>query len=189
MVDDANRFLGRRSSREAPVLANLFIRHSEMAVRDAHMVTGFDLIGQNRTFQIHWAKRIVAFWIDLVLTLGPTWVVLFAMGVKAPEAYGIGGGVVLFVYSTIAEVVWRRTPGKLAVGLEVRAVAGHMTVAKAAVRNFPKVFWFVFPLIDTVAGMLVEGDPRQRFSDRILGTTVAQSSLIHVKVHRVEVPH
>ena len=87
------------------------------------MVTGFDLIGQNRTFQIHWAKRIVAFWIDLVLTLGPTWVVLFAMGVKAPEAYGIGGGVVLFVYSTIAEVVWRRTPGKLAVGLEVRAVA------------------------------------------------------------------
>jgi len=51
------------------------------------------------------------------------------------------------------------------------------------------VFWFVFPLIDTVAGMLVEGDPRQRFSDRILGTTVAQSSLIHVKVHRAEVPH
>ena len=152
------------------------------------MVTGFDIIGQNRTLQVHWAKRIVAFLVDLVLTLAPTFVVLFAIGSKAPEAYALWGGVALFAYSTVAEAVWRKTPGKAAAGLEVRPVAGPMTFAKATVRNLPKVFWFVFPLIDAVAGLLVEGDPRQRFSDRILGTTVAQSSLIHVRVHRVGTP-
>ena len=152
------------------------------------MVTGFDILGQNRTLQVHWAKRIAAFLVDLVVTLGPTWAVLFTLGVKAPEAYGVGGGIVLFFYSTVAEAVWRKTPGKAAAGLEVRPVAGPMTFAKAMVRNVPKLFWFVFPAIDTLAGMIVEGDPRQRFSDRILGTTVAQSSLIHVRVHRVEAP-
>ena len=152
------------------------------------MVTGFDIIGQNRTLQVHWAKRVVAFAIDLILTLGPTFVPLYLIGSRAPEAYAIWGGVALYIYSTVAEAVWRRTPGKAATGLEVRPVVGRMTLAKAMVRNVPKVFWFIFPLIDTIAGMLVEGDPRQRFSDRILGTTVAQSSLIHVRVHRVGTP-
>ncbi len=73
-------------------------------------------------------------------------------------------------------------------GLEVRPVSGPMTFAKAAVRNVPKLFWYLFPVLDTVAGLLVEGDPRQRFSDRILGTTVAQSSLIHVRLQRAEAP-
>src|SRR5712691_2725699 len=120
--------------------SNRYIRPVPLRPRDARMVTGFDLIGQNRTFQVHWAKRVAAFWIDLVFTLGPTWIVLFAIGVKAPEAYGIGGGVVLFLYSTVAEAIWRRTPGKLVVGLEVRSLTGRMTLPKAAVRNFPKVF-------------------------------------------------
>ncbi len=152
------------------------------------MVTGFDLLGENRTFQVHWAKRVAAFLIDLVLTLGPTWIVLFSLGIHSTEAYGIGGGIVLFFYSTVCEALWRRTPGKAIAGLEVRPVVGPMTFGKAMVRNIPKLFWFLFPLIDTIAGMLVEGDPRQRFSDRILGTTVAQSSLVHVKIHRVDAP-
>src|SRR5207247_1997840 len=72
--------------------------------RDALMVSGFDLIGHNRTLQIHWLKRVIAFFLDLV----------------------------------------------------------------------------------TVFGLIVEGDPRQRWSDKILGTTVAQSHLIHVRVHPLD---
>src|SRR5213593_2674570 len=103
-------------------------------------------------------------------------------------AYGVTSGLVFFAYATVAEGIWRKTVGKTIAGLEVRAVAGPMTLGKAAVRNVPKLFWFLFPLLDTIAGLLVEGDPRQRFSDRILGTTVAQSSLIHVRLHRVGAP-
>jgi len=34
----------------------------------------------------------------------------------------------------------------------------------------------------------VDGDPRQRWSDNVLGTTVAQSHLIHVREHSFETP-
>jgi len=55
------------------------------------------------------------------------------------------------------------------IGLEVRSLRGPMSLSKAAVRNFPKLFWFAFPLLDTLAGLVVDGDPRQRWSDKILG--------------------
>src|SRR3989304_6190874 len=99
----------------------LLIERLAMGARDALMVSGFDILGQNRTLQVHWTKRIVAFALDCVVVPAPVWP-------------------------------------------------------------------FLFPLLDTIAGLLVEGDPRQRFSDRILGTTVAQSSLIHVRVHRLQAP-
>ena len=153
------------------------------------MVNGFDIIGQNRTLQVHWVKRIAAFVIDCIVVLSPVWILLFVLGERRVPAYGISSGLAFFLYATVAEGTWRRTVGKTIAGLEVRAVSGPMTLGKAAVRNVPKLFWFLFPLLDTVAGLLVEGDPRQRFSDRILGTTVAQSSLIHVRLHPLETPH
>src|SRR3989304_3640352 len=128
-----------------------------MSARDALMVTGFDILGQNRTLQIHWGKRIVAFVIDCLVVLGPVWVALLFLGERRIASYGIVSGVAFFFYATIAEALWRKTVGKAIAGLEVRPVAGPV----------------------------VEGDPRQRFSDRILGTTVAQSSLIHVRLQRI----
>lgn len=147
------------------------------------MVSGFDLIGHNRTFQIHWLKRVAAFGIDLVTVFAPLWSFFYVQGVRAPWAYGVFGGLVLFVYSTALEATLRATAGKFIVGLEVRSLRGPMTWSKAAVRNFPKLFWFAFPLLDTLAGLVVDGDPRQRWSDNILGTTVAQSHLVHVRHH------
>ncbi len=157
-----------------------------MKWRDARMVNGLDLLGHNRTFQIHWTKRLVAFVIDLAAVFAPLWSFLYIEGVRRPEVYGIVGGVALFLYSTFAEAIFRRTAGKLIAGLEVRSLNGPMTLGKAAVRSVPKLFWFAFPALDTLAGLIVEGDPRQRWSDKVLGTTVAQSSLIHVRVHRLE---
>ncbi len=150
------------------------------------MVSGFDLIGHNRTFQIHWLKRVVGFLIDLVAVFAPLWSFLYIEGVRAPWAYGVFGGLALFAYSTFLEATLRATAGKFIVGLEVRSLRGPMTLSKAAVRNFPKLFWFAFPLLDTLAGLVVDGDPRQRWSDNILGTTVAQSHLVHVRVHSVD---
>ncbi|TLZ64509.1 MAG: RDD family protein [Methanobacteriota archaeon] len=166
----------------------LLIRRPGMRARDALMVNGFDIIGQNRTLQIHWGKRIAGFLVDCIVVLAPVWMLLFFLGERRVASYGVVSGIGFFAYSTVSERLWRKTVGKALAGLEVRPVAGAMTLGKAAVRNVPKLFWFLFPLLDTIAGLLVEGDPRQRFSDRILGTTVAQSSLVHVRLHRIESP-
>ena len=152
------------------------------------MVSGFDILGQNRTLQVHWAKRIAAFVVDCIVVLAPVSTVLFVLGERRVAAYGIVSGIAFWAYATASEAILRKTLGKTLAGLEVRPVSGPMTFAKAAVRNVPKLFWYLFPVLDTVAGLLVEGDPRQRFSDRILGTTVAQSSLIHVRLQRAEAP-
>ena len=156
-----------------------------MERRDALMVSGFDLLGHNRTFQVHWVKRFVAYFFDLCVVFGPLFIFLYAGGERRPVVFGLVGGVLLYLYSTAAEAVLRRTFGKFVVDLEVRSVKGPMTFAKAAVRNIPKLFWFAFPLFDTIAGLAVDGDPRQRWSDKVLGTTVAQSHLVRVRVHPV----
>ena len=152
------------------------------------MVSGFDLIGHNRTFQIHWAKRVIAYFVDLAAVFAPVWSFLYSRDIRAPWVYGILGGIVLFAYSTALEAIFRTTIGKFIVGLEVRSTRGPMTFAKAVVRNIPKLFWFAFPFLDTLAGLVVDGDPRQRWSDNVLGTTVAQSHLIHVREHSFETP-
>jgi RDD family len=157
-----------------------------MGIRDALMVSGFDLLGHNRTLQIHWLKRVTAFVLDLVTVFAPLWSFLFFEGIRAAWVYGVVGGFALFAFSTFSEAVTRTTVGKYIVGLEVRSLRGPMTLSKAAVRNFPKIFWFAFPLLDTLLGLIVDGDPRQRWSDKILGTTVAQSHLIHVRVHPLD---
>lgn len=152
------------------------------------MVSGIDILGHNRTFQVHWLKRTVGFVLDCVAVFSPVFSVLFLQGERRPEVYGILGGVALYFYSTVGEAFFRRTLGKVIMGLEVRSLRGPMTFGKAAVRNFPKLFWFAFPFLDTIAGLVVDGDPRQRWSDKVLGTTVAQSSLVHVRVHRLARP-
>lgn len=157
-----------------------------MEARDALVVSGFDLLGHNRTFQIHWLKRLLAFSIDLIGVFAPLWSLLYTQGIRSAWVYGIAGGLVLYAYSTVSEALFRTTAGKFIAGLEVRSVRGPMTLAKAAVRNIPKLFWFAFPLLDTLAGLLVDGDPRQRWSDKVLGTTVVQYHLIHVREHPIE---
>lgn len=152
------------------------------------MVSGFDLAGHNRVFQIHWIKRVVAYLIDILFVFSPSWSLLYFSGIRAAWAYGLAGGAFLYFYSVVCEALFRTTVGKYIVGLEVRPKRGPMTFAKAAVRNVPKIFWFLFPFLDTLAGFVVDGDPRQRWSDHILGTTVVQSSLVRVRVHRIDVP-
>src|SRR5712691_7676901 len=130
--------------------ADVLIARRSIGFRDALMVSGFDLLGHNRTFQVHWLKRVVAFFLDLITVFAPLWSFLYLEAVRAPWVYGVAGGVVLFAYSTFSEAITRTTVGKFIVGL------------------------------------VVDGDPRQRWSDKILGTTVAQSHLIHVRVHPIE---
>src|SRR2546427_9804747 len=128
-----------------------------MGFRDALMVSGFDLLGHNRTFQVHWLKRVVAFFLDLITVFAPLWSFLFLEGMRAPWVYGVAGGIVLYAYSTFSEAVTRTTVGKVIVGREVRSLRGPRSLSKAAGRTFPKLFWFAFPLLDTLPGLFVAG--------------------------------
>src|SRR2546423_15708083 len=157
-------------------------------IRYGRLGSGFDHIGDNRTFQVHLVKLVGAYFIDLAAVFAPLWSFLYMQGIRAPWVYGIFGGIILFVYSTFLEAIFRTTIGKFIVGLEVRSVRGPMTSLNAVVRNILKLFWFAFPLLDTLAGLVVDGDPRRRWSDNVLGTTVAQSHLIHVREHSFDAP-
>src|SRR2546426_3565509 len=128
------------------------------------MVNGFDIIGQNRTLQVHWAKRIAAFVVDCIVVLAPVWILLFLLGERRVSAYGIASGIGFFAYSTVAEAVWRKTVGKTLAGLEVRPVAGPVTLGEGPPRDIPKIFLVLFPPPHPVPGPLLGGGPPPRVS-------------------------
>ena len=141
------------------------------------MVTGLDLIGHNRPLQQHWLKRIVAFVVDAMLVLFPLWIVLELMQVRAIEVYGFASGMFFFLYSALSEGLWHRTPGKELVGLKVYSLAGNMDLHKGMVRSVAKFFWYILPPLDVLLGLATVGDPRQRLSDRITGTTIVGATV------------
>src|SRR2546428_10102613 len=97
-----------------------------MGFRDALMVSGFDLLGHNPTFQAHWLKRVVAFFLDLITVFAPLWSLLFLAGMRAPWVYGVAGGIVLYAYSTSSQAVTLTTAGQFLGGLAVRSLRALM---------------------------------------------------------------
>jgi uncharacterized RDD family membrane protein YckC len=65
------------------------------------------------------------------------------------------------------------TLGKKILGLRVQMVDGSkVTFEKAFIRNISKIYW-LFLLIDWLLGIVTPGkDQRQKYTDRIAGTTV-----------------
>src|SRR2546428_8554353 len=92
--------------------ADVLIARRPIGFRDALMVSGFDLLGHNRTFQVHWLKRVVAILLDLITVFAPLWSFLYLYGVRAAWVYGVPGGMVLSAYSTFSETVKRTSAGK-----------------------------------------------------------------------------
>src|SRR6266436_10421244 len=89
--------------------ADVLIARPPIGFRDALMVSGFDLLGHNRTFQVHWLKRVVAFFLDLITVFAPLWSFLYLEGVRQTWVYGVFGGFVLYAYSTTMEATTRCT--------------------------------------------------------------------------------
>src|SRR2546425_4626244 len=119
---------GRVCQREGARPRYVLIRRSRMGAWDALMVTGFDIIGQNRTLQIHWAKRVAAFAVDCLVVLAPVWILLFLLGERRGSVYGIGAGVAFFAYAAGTGGVWRGTIGETSAGAQGRAGGGAQTL-------------------------------------------------------------
>ncbi|MEK6988224.1 MAG: RDD family protein [Candidatus Thermoplasmatota archaeon] len=139
------------------------------------MPSAFDLIGHNQALQEHWIRRVLAIVIDAII------VSIVYLAITLPFAlfrvdfllFPFLWGILLWLYSTIFETAIGGTFGKKLVALHVVALDGVMDLPRALIRNVSKIYW-LFLLLDLLLGAATQGDPRQRYLDRIARTTVTR---------------
>ena len=147
----------------------------------------------------YWIIRWVASIIDAIIPVIVGWVIFYlviapALWTTRNEIFGFGYGasfvatplwgyllleplligLVWVLYSIILEVSWNgQSLGKKLLNLQVQMVnGGKIDFAKSFMRNISKIFWLLL-FIDWLLGVVTQGsDKRQRYFDRIAGTTV-----------------
>ncbi len=138
------------------------------------MPSAIDLIGHNAALQEHWIRRLFAIIIDSILIAVVAiffnlFFPLFANWLLWPFIFGL----VMWVYSALFEAAIGGTIGKKLLSLHVVAIGAPMDAARAFIRNVSKVHGLLL-LLDVILGAATQGDPRQRYLDRIAGTTVTR---------------
>lgn len=143
------------------------------------MVSAMNIIGSDKSLQDHWVKRFIAYLIDYIIFLAISSVIFFFLN---PFDYGAVyiwtafmpglAGLFMFVYAMILEAAGGgATIGKRVMNLRVIALTGEVDIGKAAIRNISKIYW-LFLLLDWLIGFVSDGDPKQKWLDRVGGTTV-----------------
>src|SRR5207302_759686 len=127
--------------------------------------TGFELLKDEKNVQNHWARRLIAYIIDVALVALVT-VVLTTIAVAVSIRFLIGLGfptvgtfpavwaalwglwfggpisLVLFLYFFLAEGLYGRTIGKEIMGLRVEKSDGkQMNMLSSLIRNISKIYW------------------------------------------------
>jgi uncharacterized RDD family membrane protein YckC len=141
----------------------------------------------------HWFLRLIAYIIDAVIfavVVGILWLILFVPFLIAGALGGffaVWGWVFLFpfllgllmvIYFLYTEVNWGGTIGKRILGLRVQTVnGGRINYSQSFIRNISKIHP-LFLLLDWLIGIATAGDRRQKYTDRIAGTVVIQSSIV-----------
>ncbi len=141
------------------------------------MPSALNLIGSNPALQEHWIKRLIAIILDGIILA----VVSVIIGALIPFYWGVGlwvsgffVGIIWFLYAALLEgMSGHATIGKRVMNLQVVAIDGPMTIEKSFIRNISKIY-SLFLLLDWLLGFVTEGDPRQRFLDRIARTSVTR---------------
>jgi uncharacterized RDD family membrane protein YckC len=156
------------------------------------MATGYGSPGPQVDMTNHWLLRIVAAIIDSLPWAIISSVVWWALAINAgaPLVKAVGGfswaiwfflvpivyGLFWVVYGAVMESsASAATFGKRFMGLRVQMLDGSKPdFNKTFTRNISKILWIIF-LIDVLIAVATPGpDPRQRYFDRIAGTTVVQ---------------
>jgi uncharacterized RDD family membrane protein YckC len=151
------------------------------------MSTGFDRIWHDSKLQDHWIRRLVAFIIDSIIVAVA--VVIFAAvvtiplvllaaatglpwGVFNPLAFPFFIGLLSILYFSAMEFFYGGTFGKRIMNLKaVRTDGKRPSLDAIFVRNLSKIYWILI-LLDVIIGLATAGDAYQKFSDRMVGTTV-----------------
>jgi uncharacterized RDD family membrane protein YckC len=144
----------------------------------------------------HWLFRFLAALIDGIITLIPGYIIFWVIqGILWPVPSILSGwywggwapwwatwlllplifGLIWVLYSAFLDTSWGATIGKRVLGLQVQMVNGSKVTFNAAfIRNISKIIWF-FLLLDWILGIATPGaDRRQKYTDRMAGTTVVQ---------------
>jgi uncharacterized RDD family membrane protein YckC len=145
--------------------------------------------GSSSQFDInHWLLRLVAFIIDSIIIGIVAGIIFFLVIASLLFSggwwfFGWGWGFYLgfpfllgileLLYFVFMDAYYGATLGKKVLGLQVQMVNGSkVTFDKAFIRNISKIFW-LFLLLDWILGVATPGhDQRQKYTDRIAGTTV-----------------
>jgi uncharacterized RDD family membrane protein YckC len=155
----------------------------------------------DRGFQDHWAKRVIAYLIDVAIVSVAVYVLLFAVAAPAVLAALVGqpfpfawfwgfwlGGItplIILAYFVFAEALFERTIGKELMGLRVARLDGkRIDLWSSLVRNISKIA-FILLVIDVAVGLGTHGDGRQKYSDRLIGTTVETTNTSRIIPDRI----
>ncbi len=154
--------------------------------------TGFDRLKDDKGFQDHWAKRIIAYVIDVVLVSVAVYLLVLLVALPALPAIFSGqvfpfvwlwgfwlGGIaplIVLAYFVLTEALFERTIGKELIGLRVTRLDGkHVDLWSSFVRNISKIA-FILLVVDVAVGLGTHGDGRQKYSDRYIGTIVENTN-------------
>jgi uncharacterized RDD family membrane protein YckC len=134
----------------------------------------------------HWLYRFLAYVIDSIIIGIPVYIIwnfvfwsLFWSGAWWMIGYGswlilpFFLGIIEVLYFVILDVSWGAPIGKRVLGLQVQMVNGSKVAFGAAfIREISKIYW-LFLLLDWIIGIATPGrDRRQKYTDRMAGTTV-----------------
>ena len=132
----------------------------------------FDLIGRDKGLQEQWLRRFVALIIDAIIIAVVVWVLSILKGFFWFFGWSFLFGVLLLIYSALLESMRGATIGKELVKLRIVSHQGNMDIGKALMRNISKIHVLLL-LLDFLIGFFTPGnDPKQRWLDRIVNTTV-----------------
>ncbi len=150
------------------------------------MSTGYESTGTQVDMTNHWLLRLVAAIIDSIPWIIIVYVILWLLILTPGASWGgVGWGLGYFLlwpflfgllevlYFAVMEGSSGASLGKKVIGLKVQMLnGGKATFDKALTRNISKIFWPLL-VIDIIIGFATPGpDPRQRYFDRVAGTTV-----------------
>ncbi|AGB05240.1 hypothetical protein AciM339_1383 [Aciduliprofundum sp. MAR08-339] len=135
------------------------------------MQTGFDIMEYDSALRNLWARRIAAGFVDFVITLAIAYALGYFFKWNMGTVIFIWQGIIWFIYSVIFDAINGKTPGKYIFKLKAVSFIGSLDIWKAIGRNATKLNWIIY-IADIIAGLSTEGEPRQRYSERILDCLV-----------------
>jgi uncharacterized RDD family membrane protein YckC len=163
--------------------------------------TGFERLKDDRAFQDHWLKRVIAYIVDVAIVSVAVYFLILAVALPAlpgvfvgqtfPSAWFWGfwlGGVaplIVLAYFVFAEALFERTIGKELMGLRVVRLDGKgVDLWSSLVRNISKIA-FILLILDVAVGLGTHGDGRQKYSDSYIGTTVETTNTTRIIPDRI----
>lgn len=144
----------------------------------------------------HWIYRLIAYIIDSIIIGIPAAIIYYIviLGLLTPSytdfgvtVYGAAPwwsflllpfilGILQLFYFMFLDVAWGGTVGKRVMGLQVQTEkGGKIDLGKSIIRNISKIYG-VLLFLDWLISVITPGnDKRQKFTDRMAGTTVIQT--------------